>query len=616
MTQGSLSKLDKTLTTKNWEKANLSLLAKIFSELMYEDILVTDIVKLNTKKYNHTLHLGDGFSYTFTAEPRIFGTWRVDKSSIKFYINSALQHKISVSDFMFYANKIIGITELNLGHFLRELNHTLIADCHLSIFTKNTNDDLIALDSSSKMEGFMHGHPWFVINKGRLGFSYSEYLNYAPEMRNLQQLSWIAVSRDNASFNAIDELDYLKLIRAELSASDLDKFNLVLEDKQLGINDYFYMPIHEWQWQRQIIQLFPEDIVTGQIIYLGIASDNYLATQSIRSFSNQSDINKYQVKLPISIFNTAVYRGLPNEKTLLAPLLSQWIKTIVAGDKFLNTESRLIMLGEVASINYSHKDYSKFTGVPYQYQELLGVIWRENVNNYISADERVITMASLIHCDSNGAPFIDALILKSGLTTSTWLEQLFAVCIPPLLHWLYKYGMVFSAHGENTMLIIKDYCPIGFVLKDFIDDASVTDGEIIEAANLPPELLNNLNRLPAAGLTQFIHTGLFVVLYRYLSDILETHCSYPETVFWQQVQDVIVAYHNAHPEFEEQIAKFDLLKSEFPKMRLNHLRMISVGYKDYAERPTVNVVGVVNNPINVEYLEKYKCEQDHSKAIG
>jgi siderophore synthetase component len=496
------------------------------------------------------------------------------------------------------AYKLIGVDELTLGHFLRELNHTLLADCHLLSNDKNDNSYLLALPDFSHLEGFMHGHPWFVINKGRLGFSYTEYLNYAPEMRSLQQLSWIAVSKKCASFNAVNELDYQKLILSELSTPDLEYFSLLLKSLDLEPDGFYLMPVHEWQWQRQIIQLFTDDIARCDIIYLGYGSDHYLATQSIRSFNNQSHKTKFQVKLPMSIFNTAVYRGLPNRRTELAPLLSQWIKNTVALDSVFKSQ-RLIMLSEAASINYSHKIYTDIPGVPYQYKELLGVIWRENLNNYLTEQERAITMASLIHIDNNQRPFIQDLINKSPLDISKWLEQFFRVCIPPLLHWLYKYKVVFSPHGENTMLVLdENYCPSRLVLKDFIDDVNITDCDMSTLSDMPVELLDTLYRLPDNELSQFIHTGLFVVLYRYLSDILYSYCDYPEDKFWQQVYNVIVEYHNEHPELSEAIASINILQPMFKKLNLNRLRLLEVGYADYANRPKVESTILMYNPAN------------------
>ncbi|XSZ47874.1 IucA/IucC family C-terminal-domain containing protein [Francisella noatunensis] len=33
--------------------------------------------------------------------------------------------------------------------------------------------------------------------------------------------------------------------------------------------------------------------------------------------------------------------------------------------------------------------------------------------------------------------------------------------------------MVFSPHGENSILIIEDNLPVGLVMKDFVDDINI-----------------------------------------------------------------------------------------------------------------------------------------------
>lgn len=600
--KNSLQQLQSCLTLENWRKVNRKLLAKVLTEFMYEDLIFTESYKINEVTYQHHLSLENDTRYTFKASPRIFSNWHIDESSIKFYLEGVEQSELLVSSFICNCYKSIGIDELILGHLLRELNHTLLADCHILCTPDNHNDNLLSLDSPSLLEGYMHGHPWFVINKGRLGFSYAEYLNYAPEMRQLQQLSWLAVRKSMTSFSSISGLDYAQLIKQELSVSELEWFECILKNKDLNPEEYYLMPIHEWQWQRQIIQLFTEDIAKQNLIYLSTGNDYYLASQSIRSFNNQTHNTKFQVKLPMSILNTAVYRGLPNQRTKLAPLLSEWIKTTFASDSFFQEKQTLVMLGEVASINYSHPIYKNLDGVPYQYQELLGVIWRENVSQYTKTNEKVITMAALIHIDANDTPLINTIVERSGLTLDQWLEQFFNICLPPLLHWLYNYGVVFSPHGENTMLIMdENYLPRKIVLKDFIDDVNISNQDIAALANLPKQLFDTLYRLPDEDLAQFIQTGLFVVLYRYLSNLLETYNGYSEAQFWEQVHFTIQAYHHAHPEFKQQIESIGLLNEQFKKLNLNRLRILDVGYADYANRPSVSATISMNNPANPKY---------------
>lgn len=604
--ENSLPQINQTITLNNWLKVNQQLLAKILTEFMYEDLLTTTIQLLSDGVFQHRLELDDNIEYRFTAEKRIFGNWQIAKDSISYYRQGTKQNELLVSEFMRNSYQKIGIDELTLGHLLRELNHTLIADCHILNTSDNINSHLLNIRQASQIEGYMRGHPWFVINKGRLGFSYQEYLNSAPEMRNLQKLAWLAVKKNIASFNSIDDLNYQQLIIQELAEEDLNKFQQLLSAQNLIVQEYYLMPIHDWQWQRQIIQLYPEDIARNNIVYLGHSSDDYLATQSIRSFNNQSDYRKFQVKLPISIFNTAVYRGLPHERTELAPLLTQWLKDIHKQDSFFHQKTRLIMLGEIASISYAHPIYNQIDGVPYQYQELLGVIWRENVNNYLEKSEFVMSMAALIHLDKNNEPLVIELIKRSGLTIAQWLEQLFAVCLPPLLHWLYKYGIAFSPHGENTMLVMdENYQPKALVFKDFIDDVNISQHNLKSLNSMPIKLQDTLYQLSNEDMAQFIQTGLFVVLYRYLSDILMSYADYPEIQFWQQVHTEIEKYHQSHPELSEQIQGINLLKPQFKKLNLNRLRLIEVGYADYHQRPKVESRLMMNNPASYKTWSEY-----------
>ncbi len=56
---------------------------------------------------------------------------------------------------------------------------------------------------------------------------------------------------------------------------------------------------------------------------------------------------------------------------------------------------------------------------PYRYQEMLGVIWRENPCRWLKPDESPILMATLMECDENNQPLIGAYIDRSGLDAET-----------------------------------------------------------------------------------------------------------------------------------------------------------------------------------------------------
>lgn len=596
--------MNAALNQQRWKQANLRLVTKILNEFLYEEMLTTEQTAADDGSIRHQLTISPELGYTFTARRRIFGNWNIDSSSIQRHAAGCASSNLSVHQLITDTYKIIGISGLTLGHLLRELNNTLVADCHIDMH--NTCSEKIILLPNHELEGHMHGHPWFVINKGRMGFSYQDYLDYAPEMRQRQKLSWLAVNRQHAQFHAHAGFEYDALIANELSSTDIDRFNAMLAEQQLVPANFYFMPVHDWQWQHQIVTLFAEDIVNKDIVYLGSGSDEYLPTQSVRTFSNASMPDKLQVKLPISIFNTAVYRGLPSERTRLAPQLTTWLKQKYHADPFLQNQCRLVLLGEVATIDYAHRVYNPLPGIPYQYKELLGALWRENIYSCLKEGESALTMAAIIHVDAEEKPLVCALIEKSGLSISDWLAQFFAVTMPPLLHWLYQYGVVFSPHGENTLLILDEqFRPAGLAVKDFIDDVNITKNDFPELSDLPETLQQVLLKADDEYITQFIHTGLFVVLYRYLSDILATYAGYQESCFWRQVQSVIQDYQHTHPELAERFRKFDLLRASFKKLCLNRLRLLSVGYADYADRPKVDTLELMANPVNTEILDTW-----------
>jgi len=606
MTDETISILNQALTTQHWEHVNRKLVSKMLSELLYEGLIFTSQTRLSASDSEHVLIVSSGVWYRFKAQVRIFDNWHIDSDSIMRFENDVPSLVTMVSQFICDTHTLIGITGLTLGHLLRELNHTLIADCHALSLQKNvSSDDLLRL-SNDELEGFMQGHPWFIVNKGRLGFSYDEYLKHAPEMQNKTNLIWVAVHKKHAVFHAISDLNYETIITQELAPTEITSFSVMLSEKKLIATDYYFMPIHEWQWRHQIITLFTEDIVKQDLVYLGPGKDTYLPTQSIRTFVNQMHTTKYQVKLPISIFNTAVYRGLPSERTQHAPLLSEWLRKKLKQDIFFHANCRLVLLSEIASIDYPHKHYMSLEKVPYQYKECLGVIWRENVHIYLKPEERAITMAALIHIDYANKPLISTLIEKSGLTLENWLTLFFSVVMPPLLHWLYRYGVVFSPHGENTLLVIKENRPVGLVIKDFIDDVNISEQDLPESDDLPPSLKKLLLKVSDDQLTQFIHTGLFVVLYRYVSDILQTYHHYSEINFWELVRSAILDYQKSQPNLNKRFKQFDLFKPSFNKLCLNKLRLLTVGYQDDVNRPKVAISGSINNPVNHLVLNTWR----------
>ncbi|MFJ9324677.1 IucA/IucC family protein [Streptomyces globisporus] len=627
------------LNRQIWDRAAARLLAKMLGEFAYEKII--EPVPVPGTGGLHRLTLDDGGALVFTARRGVYGSWRVDPESIEITVQpqaaeadgltadvqsngspaaradvqsngSPSAHAAAQSHgspaasrpfrdpltFLTRARALLGLDGTTLGHLIRELTLTLSADARLD-HTALTADRLAALDYA-ELEGHQTGHPWLVASKGRLGFSAADAARFTPETRSPLRLPWTAVSTRFAQFRGVGRVSTPdQLYAGELDPDIRDAFADILRARGHDPQDYFYLPVHPWQWDEWIVPLFAPAIADGDIVALHTDGDARLPQQSIRTFANVDRPERHTVKLPLSILNTLVWRGLPTERTLAAPAVTAWVQGLCEGDPFLRDTCRVILLGEVASVAVEHPLYDHLPEAPYQYKELLGAIWREPLPPRLAPGERARTLASLLHTDPTGRAFTAELVERSGLSPETWLKRLFAALLPPLLHFLYRYGTVFSPHGENAIVVFDENdVPVRLAIKDFVDDVNISARALPEHASMPEEVRAVLLTEEPSFLTQFIHSGLFVGVFRYLSPLCEEQLGVSEDTFWSLVRAEIVRHHARFPELKERFELFDMLTPEIERLCLNRNRLHVDGYRDRASRPHAAIHGTVPNPLH------------------
>ncbi|MFF8654211.1 IucA/IucC family protein [Streptomyces huasconensis] len=536
---------------------------------------------------------------TFRARRGAYGGWFVDPASLTLSEGGAAAQPLSDPiRFLALARRTLGLDGATLGHLIRELSVTLSAD---ALIAHTALDAARLADLGyAELEGHQTGHPWLVLNKGRIGFSATDTGLWAPEARRATTLPWIAVHTDLAVYRGVAGLETAQQLYArELPAPTQEAFADLLRARGLAPQEYLYLPVHPWQWDEVVLPLFAPSVAADAIVPLGSDGDVRLAQQSIRTFLNASRPDGHTVKLPLSVLNTLVWRGLPTERTIAAPAVTAWMHTLRDTDPFLRDECRVILLGEVASVAVEHPVYDGLPEVPYQYRELLGAIWREPITRYLAPDERARTLASLLHVDPAGRAFVTELVERSGLAPSVWLRRLFAALLPPLLHFLYRYGTVFSPHGENTIVVFDDKdVPVRLAVKDFVDDVNVSAVRLPEHDTMPGDVRDVLLTEPPDFLTQFIHSGLFVGVFRYLAPLCEKQLGVTEADFWSAVRAEILRHQARAPEMKDRYELFDLLTPRIERLCLNRNRLLLDGYRDRSERPHAAVHGTVPNPLH------------------
>ncbi|WP_405805676.1 IucA/IucC family siderophore biosynthesis protein [Streptomyces sp. NBC_00210] len=614
------------LTPQAWDLAAGRLLAKMLGEFAYEEIIkpeeVTEPEEITgpevltgpealtgreeisgreeatvpvpaSRARRYTLTIDDGSSLSFRARRGAYGGWRVDPASIE-HDSRRFTDPLA---FLSRAHHLLALDGATLGHLLRELTVTLLSDTGLdhSALTAAELADL----GYAEIEGHQTGHPWLVLNKGRIGFSATDTARWSPEARRPARLPWLAVSRSLADYRGVPGLAGPDdLYARELDASVRESFATTLRGRGLDPDSYLFLPVHPWQWDEVLLPLFAPAVARGDIVPLASDGDLRLPQQSIRTFVNVDRAERHTLKLPLSILNTLVWRGLPTERTLAAPAVTAWVHGLRDTDPFLRDECGVILLGEVASVTVEHPLYDHLPEVPYQYKELLGAIWREPLGPRLAPGERARTLASLLHTDPHGRAFTAELVARSGLAPAAWLRRLFSALLPPLLHFLYRYGTVFSPHGENAIVVFDDSdVPVRLAIKDFVDDVNVSAQPLPEHASMPDDVRQILLTEEPAFLTQFIHAGLFIGVFRYLAPLCEEQLGVPENQFFSLVRAEILRHQARFPELKERYETFDLLTPRIERLCLNRNRLHLDGYRDRPDRPHAAVHGTVPNPL-------------------
>ena len=274
--------------------------------------------------------LDDGSRLDFTARRGAYGTWHVDPV-LDHPPHCAGRPPTPFADpiaFLTRARRTLGLDGATLGHLIRELSATLAADARLD-HTALTADQLADLGYAD-LEGHQTGHPWLVPNKGRLGFSAAGHRPLGTGGPPPHRLPWIAVSAQAGDYRGVDGLDTPdRLYARELDPATRETFDRALRARGLDPADYLYLPVHPWQWDEVVLRCSPRPSRRRhRAAPAGADTDLRLPQQSIRTFPNMVPPDRHTVKLPLSVLNTLVWRGLPTERTLAAPAVTAWVHSL------------------------------------------------------------------------------------------------------------------------------------------------------------------------------------------------------------------------------------------------------------------------------------------------
>lgn len=582
------------LSPENWNMANKLLLAKAIAEFSHEVLVVPEpVTQSGVPNEYRVVCPHDALEVYFTAYRHALDHWTIETASIQTFFHGS-KTPADVVQFLIAFKDQLGFAPDNLGIYLEEILSCLQARAYTLAYNTTPVAKLVQWGYQQIEHEMSEGHPCFLANNARIGFDLKDYKKYAPEAAVPFPITWLAGKGSCTEFSSISPLTYQELLETELSPDEQDAFSQVLLHRDLDPSDYYYFPVHPWQWHNKLIHLFAMDIAEGRLVYLGTGRDNYLPQQSIRTLFNVSSPQKHYVKCALSILNMGFMRGLSPYFMRTTPAINEWVYQIVVNDPFLQRKG-FTVLREIACIGYSHRSFEAAFVKSDAYNKMLSSLWRESPFKYVESHHQLMTMASLLHVDIYGDAFVAALIHSSGLTAEEWVSSYIDCYLSPLLHCYYHYDMRFMPHGENVILVLEHGIPVKTIMKDIGEEVAVINPdrplpEAVERIRIPvPEELKILS----------LFTQAFDCYFRFLNGILVSKCGFTETMFWEIVAGCIIDYQETFPEHEEKFLKYDLFAAKIPKTCLNRLQIRNNKKMVDGSNPFKNqhFVGTLDNPV-------------------
>ncbi len=501
-------------------------------------------------------------AYTFEAEQKwSFGRVKIKRHSLK-------RESGVCTDVHLFLEEVVknNISGGQINEFIQELLETLSKD-HQSKQVQPEHIPKSDLHYEALESHMVDGHPYHPSYKSRIGFSLCDNAKYGPEHDRPISVYWIAVDTELLHIALAEQTNVEKILTEHLGKEEKDRYLKVLNEKGNRNKYYTLLPVHPWQWVHRIQSVFAQQLADRDMIVLGRSEETYRAQQSIRSLAHRTNEKATYIKCPLSITNTSSSRILASHTVWNAPMISDWLQTLIDQDSFLQ-QKRFSLLREVmgVSLKYDHL-------TPIQYESAygtLGAIYRENVSTYLDEGEEAWPLNAITHVQKNGVPLIQFACQRHGV--EPWREALIEAVAVPLVHLLCVHGIALEAHAQNIILVLEDQWPKRIIVKDLHDGVRYVPEKLLDSQRMPslhpePENHRRVNRYSFIEaktpdeVRDYLYDAFFFICMTEIAFVFECF-GLSEKSFWRKCAQVIRNYQRNHPEYKQRYEQFDLFAEE------------------------------------------------------
>ncbi|MFI2206969.1 IucA/IucC family protein [Streptomyces sp. NPDC020192] len=391
----------------------------------------------------------------------------------------------------------LGLRTLAAERLASELDNSVV---NLALArAANTSRTVSLNDSVDAEQAVIDGHPQHPCCRTRTGMSIADVLAYAPEHHPVVQLALLRVPADRWQ-----------------GAGDWPR--------RLRDGDTILLPLHPWQ-RNHMLAHHPD---------LGVAEETIPARPllSLRTLAPLDVLPGCHIKTALDVQVTNYRRTISPAEVADGPPLSDLVAAVIDKAGYGGSLRILRELGGGAV---------RVDGQP---SASLAVMVRESAECHLDAGEIVVPLTA-VH--ATGAAVVSGDPVR-------WLADFAGLVLPPALTLL-SMGVALEAHGQNTLVVLRDGRPVRVLYRD-LDGVRISPRRLARYGFTLPPLLGTRAGEDVDALHSKLFGGLISGVFSELVDILSRTREADPWALWGAVAEVGRQVYAGLPDQEDAAAFF------------------------------------------------------------
>jgi siderophore synthetase component len=316
-------------------------------------------------------------------------------------------------------------------------------------------------------QSVVDGHPLHPGAKIKMGLSPDEVIRYSPEWGARPELRLVAIRKEVCFVSGDAERTPTEWLRAD-HPRQVEEAHRFLSDTGRPWQAFEVLPVHPWQFEKTLPELYEEPIRRGEIVPVPGPAIKTAALMSFRSVAPISARGQfpYHFKTAVNVQTTGAVRIITPQAIRNGPALTRVLEEIAHRERDFG--GLLKILGEPLGVSYAASD-------PVLAKNL-AVLFRENPARYVGPGEIPMPGAAMLARSPVGSlpiatELVTAFAERRGIrdlqaASIAFMKRYAEVCLPGFLTLMTRYGVSLEGHLQNSVPVFDGGALVRVLVRD------------------------------------------------------------------------------------------------------------------------------------------------------